>query len=483
MTYFIYPVNCYALDGSLNLVNTYNTTNGFTPDVHELHVLPNGNYFILGKRDVTVDMSQIVRGGQTNADLIDGDIQEFDSSGNLIFEWDGLDHYKITDVDDYIDLTQPTIDFTHFNSIEFDTDGNILVSARNLDEITKIDVKTGDIIWRWGGRNNQFTFVNDSIGFSRQHDIRRFSNGDFSLFDNGVYHSNPVSSAVEYKVDEINKTATLVRRITRKGIFTDTEGSVEELQNGNRLISWGHNFDPVVTEVEPDNSIAYEISYLQYYDTYRALKYNWNTSLFLTNTDSLNFGKVTIGNFALKTITITNPQDSAVTINEFYCPDPSFSTNTKTPITIKPKDSVAIQVMFKPENNGNYNASFNIRNISSYMGTQQMIARQVILKGTTEDISAVNKNNTTPNQYALFQNYPNPFNPTTVINYEIPKSEYVQLKVYDDLGREIKTLVSEIQSPGEYTETLNAESLPSGIYFYKLEAGNFISTKKMILLK
>jgi len=100
--------------------------------------------------------------------------------------------------------------------------------CKNLDEITKVDHNTGNIIWRLGGKNNQFTFANDNLGFSRQHDIRRFSNGDISLFDNGEYHPVQVSSAVEYKLDEVNKSANLVRRIYHNNIYTVTEGSVEE---------------------------------------------------------------------------------------------------------------------------------------------------------------------------------------------------------------------------------------------------------------
>ncbi|MHB9005257.1 MAG: arylsulfotransferase family protein, partial [Coriobacteriia bacterium] len=216
LTYFIYPVDCYGLDSSLNMERIFATTGGFGPDVHELHVLPNGNYYIFGKRQVQVDMSKIVSGGQSNAEIIDGALQEYDASGNLIFQWDAIDHYKITDVDNYVDLTQPTIDFSHFNSVAWDSDGDLLISARNLDEITKVDPNTGNIIWRLGGKNNQFTFINDNLGFSRQHDIRRFSNGDISIFDNGDYHPvpTPYSSGVEYKLDELNKTATLVRRIS-----------------------------------------------------------------------------------------------------------------------------------------------------------------------------------------------------------------------------------------------------------------------------
>ena len=489
LTYFIYPVSCYGLDSSLNLTRTYNTTDGFTPDVHELRVLPNGDYFIFGKRNVTVDMSKIVNGGFPNADVIDGALQEFDPDGNLIFEWDAIDHYKITDVDSYVDLTQPTIDFTHFNSAEIDSDGNLLISARNLDEITKVDRNTGEIIWRWGGKNNQFKFINDDLGFSRQHDIRRFSNGNISLFDNGVYHPAQASSAVEYKLDEINKTATLVKRITREGIFTNTEGSVEELPDGSRFISWGHNWNPVVSEIRPDDSVAYEISYPEYYDTYRSFRYKWETNFFKTSTDTLNFGYVAPGDSASKSLTIYNPQNSEIMINEFYCVNPFFSTDAALPIYIQPEDSIKITVKFKPATNGIFSDSFNIRNISIYQGTRQMIAKQVTLTGTTEAVSSVNENKGLPGQFKLYQNYPNPFNPATEIDYSIPNAGFVTLKVYDMLGNEISTLVNEEKPAGNYNALFNGSRFASGIYFYRMQvyspgsAGYFIDTKKFILMK
>ncbi len=94
-------------------------------------------------------------------------------------------------------------------------------------------------------------------------------------------------------------------------------------------------------------------------------------------------------------------------------------------------------------------------------------------------------------QFELYQNYPNPFNPVTTISYVIPNVETqdfaslqnVTLKIYDALGREVATLVNANQTPGEYSVQFEAEELPSGIYFYTLRAGNFIQTRKMVLMK
>jgi hypothetical protein len=88
-----------------------------------------------------------------------------------------------------------------------------------------------------------------------------------------------------------------------------------------------------------------------------------------------------------------------------------------------------------------------------------------------------------PNEIFLKQNYPNPFNPVTIINYSIPSTSYVQLKVYDTLGKEIATLVNEKLVPGNYEVTFNAGKISSGVYFYTLIFNNKIITKKMLLTK
>jgi len=95
----------------------------------------------------------------------------------------------------------------------------------------------------------------------------------------------------------------------------------------------------------------------------------------------------------------------------------------------------------------------------------------------------INDPNKIPSEFSLAQNYPNPFNPVTVIEYSIPKSAFVKIKVYDVSGREVKVLINEQRSPGNYNVTFNAEGLASGIYIYSIEAGDFKDVKKMSLVK
>lgn len=88
-----------------------------------------------------------------------------------------------------------------------------------------------------------------------------------------------------------------------------------------------------------------------------------------------------------------------------------------------------------------------------------------------------------PADFVLSQNYPNPCNPSTIISYDLPVNAQVTLKVFDVLGREIQTLVNELQSAGNHSVTFNASNLPSGVYFYRLQAGTFSQTMKLLLLK
>lgn len=102
---------------------------------------------------------------------------------------------------------------------------------------------------------------------------------------------------------------------------------------------------------------------------------------------------------------------------------------------------------------------------------------------STDPIGINYENNLVPDNYYLYQNYPNPFNPTTKIKFTLPENSYAKLAVYDALGKEVETLVNEKLSSGSYESNWNASGYPSGIYFYKLTANNFIQTKKMIFLK
>ena len=98
-------------------------------------------------------------------------------------------------------------------------------------------------------------------------------------------------------------------------------------------------------------------------------------------------------------------------------------------------------------------------------------------------LSSIDDKTETVKDFSLEQNYPNPFNPSTLINYQIPNSGFVSLKVYDIIGNEVATLVNKQQTAGNYSVQFNASGLPSGVYLYRLQAGSRVETRKMTLLK
>jgi photosystem II stability/assembly factor-like uncharacterized protein len=135
---------------------------------------------------------------------------------------------------------------------------------------------------------------------------------------------------------------------------------------------------------------------------------------------------------------------------------------------------------WKAEQSGINNSLYGLAikdSVELTVGNEGTILRNIV------DFLPTDTNKTLPSVYNLEQNYPNPFNPNTIIKYSIPKQYHVTIKVYDLLGREITTLVNEEKSPGNYEVKFYGSSVTSGVYFYQIKTSNFVSTKKMVLLK
>jgi subtilisin-like proprotein convertase family protein len=173
-----------------------------------------------------------------------------------------------------------------------------------------------------------------------------------------------------------------------------------------------------------------------------------------------------------------NGSGGANYINTSFDDDAAVSITAATPPftgSFKPQNSLSF---FK---NQVASAPWILKIFDSHSGNTGTLVSWCLIMELKNKVSVNEKN--IPVTYELSQNYPNPFNPTTNINYQIPKSNLVTLKVYDVLGKEVATLVNENQKAGEYLAIFNGAGLPSGIYFYKLVAGDFTEIKKMILIK
>ena len=257
---------------------------GFPTTIHDFLLLPNGNAMMMAYDDRVMDLSY--SGGSLDALVMNVMIQEVTPEGEVAWEWSGWDHFFFEDtaVPSMLTREPPAIvDFVHPNGLALDLDGNILLSSRSLDEITKIDRETGEIIWRLGGLtdpNNEFTFIDDPLnGFTGQHMPVVLENGNLLLFDNGDRHDPPLSRAVEYEIDAEARTATLVWSYDN-GQYSRAMGSVQRLTNGNTVIGWGvphADFveDPArttVTEVDAAGEVVFELRLPQTLVSYRAYR-------------------------------------------------------------------------------------------------------------------------------------------------------------------------------------------------------------------
>jgi len=136
------------------------------------------------------------------------------------------------------------------------------------------------------------------------------------------------------------------------------------------------------------------------------------------------------------------------------------------------------------DSNGNWNnitGQINNTDNTITISSSQLYSFYAVVPSSATAVD--NKDNSLPGKYALQQNYPNPFNPSTVIRYSLPAESRVSIKVYDLIGKEVSELVNNVEAAGVHEVNFNASNLPSGIYFYSLNAGNFSQTKKMMLLK
>jgi len=265
------------MDSSFHDIDTINCI-GYGTDEHECIISPEGNILLIALDYKTVDMSKIVTNGKPNATIVGNHIQELDKNHHVLFEWRCWDQFSILGAE-HEDLTAGWIDYIHMNSVDYDYDGHIICSSRHLSECTKINRNTGEIMWRLGGKFNQFNFVNDPDRFSYQHDFRAVPGkpNHYTVFDNGNFHSPHYSRAVEYVIDTENMTATKVweYRHQPNDYATWWMGNAQRLPNGNTLINWADGSLPKTTEVNPAGEVVYEMDFVNYYHCYRTFRYEW----------------------------------------------------------------------------------------------------------------------------------------------------------------------------------------------------------------
>jgi Arylsulfotransferase (ASST) len=269
----------HALDSSTTtIVNAV----GDPTDVHELRVLPNGDHLLYAYPiETNVDLTGLQMYGDDES-MADCEVQEVDPSGRLVWSWLASQH-----IDPVRESLEPAIqavngvsvvDPFHFNSIEVDGSGNLLLSSRHTNALFYVDRTTGTIQWKLGGvsyNKDGATYIqvvdDPETTFSMQHDARFLPNGDVSLFDDHGAGTG-VARGVEYTIDHEANTAAVAFQFL--GIAQSSrEGSFRRYADGHSVIGWGYiATDPrVVTEIDENGKDILDIA-MTGKESYRAVK-------------------------------------------------------------------------------------------------------------------------------------------------------------------------------------------------------------------
>ncbi len=375
LTYFDeYAQVFYGLDSAYHMADSFYCGNGYSTNEHELRVLPDGHAYVMSYDAETVGMDTVVPGGHPTALVWGLIIQEIDRDKNVVFEWRSWDHLKITDATQE-DLTAWEIDYVHGNSIDIDVNGNIMISSRNIDEVTKISRSTGEIMWRLGGKNNQFTIHDNAGWIDHQHTAYHLPNGNITIHDNGTFRG--YSRAVEYAIDETTRVATKVWEYNaNQAVLGWAMGSTQRLPNGNTLIGWG-SANPIAAEVTPNGTVVYELDMRELEFTYRIFSAPWQTTAFVPQRDTVLFGVCTPDDTARTHVVISNPTTHDVTLTSFPTRSTQFAADTTGPVLLPALGTFVLPLRFSPDSLGSMIDTLEIRSEDSLQG----IIRRVILRG------------------------------------------------------------------------------------------------------
>ncbi|HEV7564153.1 MAG TPA: arylsulfotransferase family protein [Solirubrobacterales bacterium] len=265
------------LDSHYRQIATVSAGNGLKADQHEFALTPQGTALITIYHQVPYDLSAV--GGPINGSVLDGIVQEVDvATGKVLFQWDSLDHVPLTDSYQPLPANPATpYDYFHINAVNLDSDGNLLISARHTWTVYKVDHKTGAIVWRLGGKEDDFQ-LGPGVQFSWQHNALPEAGqpNTIRIFDNA---SNgvpvlPHSRIIDVKVDPKAKTATLVNSVEHPdGLSAPSQGNAQRLPGGHLFVGWGQLGR--LSEFDSSGNLLWDGQTPTGYDTYRAYRSPW----------------------------------------------------------------------------------------------------------------------------------------------------------------------------------------------------------------
>jgi Arylsulfotransferase (ASST) len=249
--------------------------NGLQADLHEFLLTPQGTALITAYEPISCNLSSV--GGPADGAVTNSLFQEIDlKTGLVMYEWTSVDHVALGESHEPASTTSVAypFDFFHLNSIDLEHSGALLISSRNTWTVYALDPRTGQIVWRLGGRHSSYK-QGAGTGTAWQHDPRELPDGEISIFDNGASpkeHSE--SRGIVVSLDDPAGTATLVTRLTHSpALVAESQGDVQGLSNGDWFVGWGQ--EPYFSEFGAQGQLLFDAHFPKHDESYRAFRFPW----------------------------------------------------------------------------------------------------------------------------------------------------------------------------------------------------------------
>jgi hypothetical protein len=249
--------------------------NGYRADLHEFELTQRGTALITVYHPILCNLSSV--GGPAYGAVTDGMIQEIDIATGLVeHEWTSIGHVPLSE--SYESAKRSTLnwpfDFFHINSIDLERDGSLLTSARNTRAVYDVDGRSGQIVWRLGGKRSDFT-MGPGTGIAYQHDPRQLPDGTVSVFDNGAspaVHSQ--SRGVLLSIDLQHKVVSRLSQIVHTPpLLAESQGNLQALANGDWFVGWGQL--PQFSEFDAAGSLLFDAHFPRWTQSYRSYRFPW----------------------------------------------------------------------------------------------------------------------------------------------------------------------------------------------------------------
>jgi Arylsulfotransferase (ASST) len=274
----------YIYNSHYQQIATVNAGNGLSADGHEFLITPQNTALILSYTTTTANLTSI--GGPANQTVINGVVQEIDiPTGKVLFQWNSQDHVPFNQSEQPLPASASTPwDWFHINAVHLDTDGNLLIDARNTWTTYKVNRTGGNIIWQLGGKDSSFALqaapgqVLDSANeiFAWQHDPEALGDGVYTFFDNESSGTPllPYSRAVTVKLDPWRRTATLLASEDQpEGLAAPSQGNAQTTRQGGLFVGWGAL--PYFSEFNRFGQLIFNAEFPAGVNTYRAYLEPW----------------------------------------------------------------------------------------------------------------------------------------------------------------------------------------------------------------